>query len=256
MTTAKTYKQQASIIAMIAEAESFEDWLDKIRGINAGSNRYTVTIESGGQKRECLGTFGPQRWASVDLESREFQTVDVLDENGEVVAQTGTINEIALKAEHLMREPREIYATLVHEHVHKENFDTDCKDCSASGSHNKTFKSVAEEHGLVVTHGKDLPEQGFEARPGKGYAFTQLSDEMWERIQSEFKPHIEVWDMARQEPVKAKQQSSSVTLKCDCLGGQIEPASITMPRGAMQTRIDGNTEIICPASNGKFIVRD
>jgi hypothetical protein len=242
MTTAKTFKQQASIIAMISEAEGFLAYRDNKRGINPDSSRYTVTIESGGQKRDCLGTFGPQRWAGVDLESREFGTE--------------RINEIALKAEHLMREPREIYATLVHEHVHKENFDTDCKDCSASGSHNKIFKSVAEENGLTVTHGKDLPKQGFEARPGKGYAFTELSDEEWELIQSEFKPHIEVWDMARQEPAKEKKQSSSVTLKCDCLGGQIEPASITMPRGAMQTRIDGNTEIICPACNGKFIVRD
>ena len=238
MTTAKTYKEQASIIGMIAEVESFENWLDKIRGINAGSNRYTCTIESGGQKRECLGTFGPERWASVDLESREFGTE--------------RINEIALKAEHLMREPREIYATLVHEHVHKENFDTDCKDCSASGSHNKTFKSVAEEHGLVVTHGKDLPEQGFEARPGKGYAFTQLSDEMWERIQSEFKPHIEVWDMARQEPVKEKQQSSMVTLTCACPGGKEEPATLTMSRGAVQTRIDTSSLPECPACEGTF----
>ena len=252
MTTAKTFKQQASIIAMISEAEGFLAYRDNKRGINPDSSRYTVTIESGGQKRECLGTFGPQRWASVDLESREFQTVDVLDENGEVVAQTGTINEIALKAEHLMREPREIYATLVHEHVHKENFDTDCKDCSASGSHNKTFKSVAEEHGLVVTHGKDLPEQGFEARPGKGYAFTQLSDEMWERIQSEFKPHIEVWDMARQEPVKAKQQSSIVTLTCACAGGKEEPATLTMSRGAVQTRIDTDSLPQCPACEGTF----
>ena len=238
MTTAKTYKEQASIIGMIAEVESFENWLDKIRGINAGSNRYTCTIESGGQKRECLGTFGPERWASVALESREFGPE--------------RINEIALKAEHLMREPREIYATLVHEHVHKENFDTDCKDCSASGSHNKTFKSVAEEHGLVVTHGKDLPEQGFEARPGKGYAFTQLSDEMWERIQSEFKPHIEVWDMARQEPVKEKQQSSMVTLTCACPGGKEEPATLTMSRGAVQTRIDTSSLPECPACEGTF----
>ena len=242
MTTAKTFKQQASIIEMIAEAERFENWLDTIRGINAGSNRYTVTIESGGQKRECMGTFGPERWASVDLESRELGTE--------------RINEIVLKAEHLMREPRQIYGTMTHEHVHKENSDTKCKDCSDSGSHNKIFKSVGEEHGLVVTHGKDLPAQGFEARPGKGYAFTELSDEMWERIQTEFKPHIEVWDMARQEPTKEKKAASSATLKCDCLGGKEEPASITMSRGAIQTRIDRNTEIICPACNGKFIVRD
>ena len=252
MTTAKTFKQQASIIAMLAEAESFEDWLDKIRGVNAGSNRYTVTIESGGQKRECLGTFWPQRWAGVDLESREFQTVDVLDDNGDVVAQTGTINEIALKAEYLMRTPREIYGTLVHEHVHKENFDTDCVDCSKGGAHNKIFKAVAEEHGLVVTHGRDLPEKGFEARPGKGYAFTELSDEMWERIQSEFKPHIEVWDMARQEPVKEKQQSSMVTLTCACPGGKEEPATLTMSRGAVQTRINTDSLPECPACEGTF----
>ena len=232
MTTAKTFKQQASIIAMISEAEGFLAYRDNKRGINPDSSRYTVTIESGGQKRDCLGTFGPQRWAGVDLESREFGTE--------------RINEIALKAEHLMREPREIYATLVHEHVHKENFDTDCKDCSDSGSHNKTFKSVAEENGLVVTHGKEY------GRPGKGYAFTALSDEEWELIQSEFKPHIEVWDMARQEPAKEKKQSNMVTLTCACPGGKEEPATLTMSRGAVQTRIDTSSLPECPACEGTF----
>ena len=253
MTTAKTYKQQASIIAMIAEAERFLAYRDTKRGINPDSSRYTVTIESGGQKRDCLGTFGPQRWATVDLESREFQTVDVLDENGEVVAQTGTINEIALKAEHLMREPRQIYGTLTHEHTHKENFDTDCKDCSASGSHNKIFKSVAEENGLIVTHGKEY------GRPGKGYAFTELSDDEWELIQKEFKPHIEVWDMARQEPVKEKKESSMESLKCGCTvdeEGKKLGSTVSMSRGEVQTRIDDDELPYCKRCKQDFKPQD
>ena len=232
MTTAKTFKQQASIIAMIAEAERFLAYRDTKRGINPDSSRYTVTIESGGQKRDCLGTFGPQRWATVDLESRELTQE--------------YINEIALKAEHLKREPRQIYGTLTHEHTHKENFDTDCQDCSLSGSHNKIFKSVAEENGLIVTHGKEY------GRPGKGYAFTELSDDEWELIQKEFKPHIEVWDMARQEPVKEKKESNMVTLTCACPGGKEEPATLTMSRGAVQTRIDTSSLPECPACEGTF----
>jgi hypothetical protein len=233
LVTAKTFKQQASIIEQIAEAERFLAWRDEKRGINPGSKRYTVTIESGGQKRDCLGTFGPERWAMVDLESREFTEE--------------YINEIALKAEHLMREPRKIYGTLTHEHVHKENFDTDCVDCSKGGAHNKIFKSVAEENGLVVTHGKEY------GKPGKAWAYTELSDEEWEIIQTEFKPHFEVWDMARQEPVKGKKQSSSVILTCACAGGKEEPATLSMSRGAAQTRLETDSLPKCPACDATFM---
>tara|TARA_R100000306_G_C4293922_1_gene101567 strand:- start:51 stop:572 length:522 start_codon:yes stop_codon:yes gene_type:complete len=169
----------------------------------------------------------------VDLESREFTEE--------------YINEIALKAEHLMREPRQIYGTLTHEHTHKENFDTDCKDCSASGSHNKIFKSVAEENGLIVTHGKEY------GRPGKGYAFTELSDDEWELIQKEFKPHIEVWDMARQEPVKEKKESSMATLHCQCDGTEGFPKSATMSRGAVATKMAGKGLPICPECEARYV---
>ena len=235
MVNAKTFKQQASIIAQKAEAERYLAFQDELFGIEKGSNQYTVVIESGGQKRDCLGAFGPERWAQLDLESREFGSV--------------LINEISLKAEHLTGTPREIYGTLTHEHVHKHCFDLGIKDCSDGGAHSKKeFKPRAEEHGLDCWKSEN--------RKSKGYAFTALTDDMWDRILSEFKPNIEVWDMARQEPAKEKKQSSSATLKCDCLGGQEEPASITMSRGAIQTRIDTDSEVICPACNGKFIVRD
>ena len=235
MVQTKNYKQQASTIPMIDEAQRFLAWLDEQFGIEKGSNQYTVVIESGGQKRDCLGTFGPERWGQLDLESREF---------GDVL-----INEISLKAEHLTGVPRETYGTLTHEHVHKHCFDLGIKDCSKGGAHSKSeFKPRAEEHGLDCWKSEN--------RKSKGYAFTALTDDMWDRILSEFKPNIEVWDMARQEPAKEKKQSSSATLKCDCLGGQEEPASITMSRGAIQTRIDTDSEVICPACNGKFIVQD
>jgi hypothetical protein len=75
---------------------------------------------------------------------------------------------------------------------------------------------------------------------------------MWERILSEFKPNIEVWDMARQEIVKESKPSNMVTLECDCLGGKEEPATLSMSRGAVQTRIDTDSLPTCPACNATF----
>ena len=142
---------------------------------------------------------------------------------------------------------------MTHEHTHKENFDTDCQDCSLSGSHNKIFKSVAEENGLIVTHGKEY------GRPGKGYAFTELSDEEWELIQKEFKPHIEVWDMARQEPTKEPKQSTMQSLKCGCTvdeeGNKIG-STVSMSRGEVKRRIAKGTLPLDEECGQRFLPQD
>ena len=238
MVQTKNYKQQASVIPMIDESQRFLAWLDEQFGIEKGSNQYTVVIESGGQKRDCLGTFGPERWARLDLESREFGNVQ--------------INEISLKAEHLTGTPRDNYGTLAHEHVHKHCFDIGVKDCSLGGAHSKKeFKPRAEEHGLDCWKS--------EQKPSKGYAFTALTDDMWDRRLSEFKPNIEVWDMARQTIVKEPKQSSMQSLKCGCTvddDGKKIGSTVSMSRVEVQTRLDADELPYCKRCKQDFLPQD
>ena len=139
--------------------------------------------------------------------------------------------------------------TLRHEAVHYENFISGNKDCSKGGSHNaKYFKTTAEECGLVVTHGKDLPEP----KPGKGWAYTEPSDEFKVWIDTVVKPNVELFNMARLQNVVEKKQSNMVTLTCACAGGKEEPATISMSRGSVQTRIDTDSLPQCPACEGTF----
>lgn len=59
--------------------------------------------------------------------------------------------EINMCAEHMNRPFKEICATLLHEMVHLWNLQNDIQDTSRSGTyHNKKFKTVAEEHGLII----------------------------------------------------------------------------------------------------------
>lgn len=59
--------------------------------------------------------------------------------------------EINMCAEHMNRPFKEICATLLHEMVHLWNLQNDIQDTSRRGTyHNKKFKTVAEEHGLII----------------------------------------------------------------------------------------------------------
>lgn len=59
--------------------------------------------------------------------------------------------EINMCAEHMNRPFKEICTTLLHEMVHLWNLQNDIQDTSRSGTyHNKKFKTVAEEHGLII----------------------------------------------------------------------------------------------------------
>ena len=186
MVQTKNYKQQASVIPMIDEAQRFLAWLDEQFGIEKGSNQYTVVIESGGQKRDCLGTFGPERWTQL------------------------------------------------------------------GGAHSKKeFKPRAEEHGLDCWKS--------EQKPSKGYAFTSLTEEMWDRILSEFKPNIEVWDMARQTIVKEPKQSSMQSLKCGCTvddDGKKIGSTVSMSRVEVQTRLDADELPYCKRCKQDFLPQD
>jgi hypothetical protein len=187
--TAVTQECERVIGAMLADRG--------LKGKSLNGNEVTVVIQSGGQKRDCLGHFAQSAWAG--------------------------------------------------ESVHYENFLSGNVDCSKGGAHNaKYFKAVAEECGLIVTHGKE------HGKPGKAWAYTEPSDEFKAWIDTVIKPNVELFNMARLQGAVEKKQSSSVTLTCKCLGGKEEPATLTMSRGAVQTRIDTDSLPTCPACNATF----
>ena len=225
-----------------------------------------VIIESGGQDRNCLGSFMANSWANVDLESRKLETKKqqytvTNKETGELekkYRQVGTNHEISIKAEHLAtRSIYEILGTLAHELVHLENHDHDIQDCSKGGAHNNNFKKLAEEWGLtfdIPAYTKD--ENGQPVRhKNKGWYCTGITDEFKRFVDEEIQPRIELFNVAKLTTPKKPSKSSSVTLQCECPGGNDAPKSITMSIGAMTTRIEQDTEIVCPACDAKFQVR-
>ncbi len=108
--------------------------------------------------------------------------------------------EINMCAEYLSRPFMEICETLIHEMVHLKNLQDDVQDTSRSGKyHNKKFKEVAEEHGLLVD--KDSKY---------GWCITKLTDETKYWIEQSCKDE-DCFDLYRSKmlkPLAAKKQST------------------------------------------------
>lgn len=65
--------------------------------------------------------------------------------------------EISICPEFMDRSIYDICATLLHEMVHLWNLQNDIQDCSRGNTyHNKKFKKVAEEHGLIINYDKRI----------------------------------------------------------------------------------------------------
>ena len=230
-----------------------------------GSPEVMVIIESGGQDRNCLGSFLANSWANVDIESRKLETKKQLytvvnKETGEEekrYCQVGTIHEISIKAEHLTGSIHEIMGTVAHELVHLENKDHNVKDCAASGAHNNNFKKLAEEWGLtfdIPAYAKDENGQPIRHK-NKGWYCTGITDDFKRFVDEEIQPRPELFNVAKLTTPKKPSKSTSVTLHCECPGGNDAPKSITLTIGHMNTRIERGTEIVCPACDAKFQAR-
>lgn len=73
--------------------------------------------------------------------------------------------EINIVAENLGRTKEQIICTLMHECVHLYNAQNGVIDCGPTQYHNKHFRTVAEEHGLIVEKVKN-----------RGFAKTDLNE--------------------------------------------------------------------------------
>jgi hypothetical protein len=89
-----------------------------------------IIIQTKGRKKKVIGFHSPKRWKSGE----DF------------------ISEITLCAEDLnSSDPAEI---LIHECVHNYNYMRGISDCCTNQYHNKKFKVVAEQVGLIVERSK------------------------------------------------------------------------------------------------------
>ena len=232
------------------EANLIKDW----RGGRPGKKLpdVVITIQAGGQDRFCYGTFPANKWARVDLETRELKLQNVKDDDGNIIGKTGTMHEISMKAEHFANASMvEIAAHIAHELVHLENCDLGLKDCADSGAHNKKFKERAEEYGLIVTHGKEY------GKPGKGWAYTKAGPIFTEFVETQLKPIVEAFDMARlPAPEKAKALPSMQSLKCGCTvddDGKKIGSTVSMSRVEVQTRLDADELPYCKRCKQDFL---
>lgn len=149
-----------------------------------------ITISSRGRKNAYGWCTSWKTWSdnSSLLDSDDIQTVN-----------TTGFYEINICSEFLARPFEELSTTLLHEMVHLYNLQIGVPDCSRSGTyHNKNFKTVAENHGLIV-----------EKSQNSGWANTVLSDKAKIFVNS---IPIEDITLFRKEQPKSKSSPQSTRI--------------------------------------------
>lgn len=116
--------------------------------------------------------------------------------------------EINICAEYLNRSLEEISATLLHEMVHLYCLQHDIKDTSRGTMyHNKKFKQVAEEHGLII-----------EKHEKYGWTKTSLNDIAKEMLSNMENIEFVIFRTKITKPEKASKKSSSRKYVCPTCG--------------------------------------
>jgi hypothetical protein len=115
-----------SITKAIKELERVYREVNKQLFNNELDKGIRIIIQTKGRKKKVLGYHSPRRWKDGD----------------------NYISEITLSAEDLNKhDPFEI---LIHECVHNRNFMKGISDCCTNQYHNRKFKVIAEQAGLLV----------------------------------------------------------------------------------------------------------
>lgn len=113
-------------------------------------------------------------------------------------------HEINLSAETLKRHYYNTCATLLHEMVHHYCQSNGIKDTSRQGRyHNKDFKKIAEERGLIISYSSSI-----------GWSLTEPSDKLKEYIDS---LGLDFQKLYRDTPIKEpKEAAKSKIFKYQC----------------------------------------
>lgn len=114
-------------------------------------------------------------------------------------ADTDGYYEINICAEHLNREFKQVCSTLLHEMVHLWNLQNNVQDTSRGCTyHNKKFKKVAEQHGLIIEHHEKY-----------GWTLTSLNEEAEQFINEIGDRKFQLYrDMTTKAKAKPSKQST------------------------------------------------
>lgn len=140
--------------------------------------------------------------------------------------------EINICAEYLSRDIYEIVGTLQHELVHYVNKISEIKDCNGK-VHNKKFKSLAEQVGLIVEKSKKY-----------GFGYTFCSDSFKLFIDESIKPNINCFTYFRNTPMKKVSSKEKTKFIYVC------------PQCEEKINAKADKNIICGDCNCKFQRKD
>ena len=198
-----TELERALICAGIVIEEATKKFKDEITALAKGSHRASEnelravpTIQTRGKKARCMAYFMAYPKAS---------------EGHDVAGVWGTregesLQEISFSAEFLGRSGVEIFATAIHEMIHKWCHALGISDCAKSGRHNLNFKKMAEFCGLEVQ----------DAGGSIGWGITNASPELAKRIEEEFQPDMTKFEVFRNPAPKAQAKPSNRLRKWTC----------------------------------------
>ena len=179
-----------SLQPAIRELERAVQWVAK-RSDLAGGHRVVPVIQTRGRRRACAW-FAPNRWSTRE---------------GELC------HEITFTAEDLAGDLETIVATAAHEVAHLWAYSQGVPDVSGNQYHNSEFKMRAEALGLHCPLGRV---------PGRGWGYTEATDELAQRIRDELQPDYQAFHLFRlafqdkpKSPVKmAKWRCGCTTVRC------------------------------------------
>lgn len=112
--------------------------------------------------------------------------------------------EINITPAYLNREVPEVVATLIHEMVHLANLHKGVRDCTGHQYHNKRFRNLAEQVGLVV-----------EKVPSRGYAWTRLGDELAQWVEDQH-PDPKAFALHRVQEDRTPAPTKMKKWSCGC----------------------------------------
>lgn len=121
------------------------------------------------------------------------------------------LHEINFSAETLNRHYYNTVATLLHEMVHHYCYQNGIKDTSRQGRyHNKEFKKIAEERGLIISYASSI-----------GWSLTEPTEKLKEFVDS---LQLDFKKIYRETPIKEPKdtpQSKIFKYKCPVCGMKI-----------------------------------
>lgn len=139
-------------------------------------------------------------------------------------------HELAISGEALATGPEEVLVTLLHESAHALAQARKINDTSRQGRfHNKRFKAVAEELGIVVEHSKSI-----------GWSDSKLGVDTVKDYKAELATLRKALKAYRLPDATTKTPKKTVRVECDCRG-------LTVP---IKFFIDGG--ITCDLCGEKF----